>query len=462
MYNKIIKIIWVWIILWWCFWLYALWVWYPNTMPEGELWDGKIWMYMENIMKNCAVNEYVQWFDEEGKIICKRTNIFKIATIGASTSYMTWGSGVYVKYLAKILNDCWNGNIVVWFDAGKNMICKSNANMTKLLWVGISTVENYWGIIFPWLLPWWEVPDGIYGEKFSKIFQTCWENKYMRWYDSEWNILCGDLIQGKCGSAKGVSTYSPPVTWLCESWTPSWVVNNPWNFTWTCVWNGMWWSDSCSAPKKIDGWWSSWSGWSACSLSCGWWVQNRTRVCNNPLAQNGGANCVWSPIETQSCNTQSCCDANVWKTCIIWSNTCPPWMTFKNDNNCRSEVRGPDTFGNAYDYCKNNFWTTYLGNPYFWTESWYYPVWRRFTEAENQINYQCPRGSQSCYPSGSYPHVDLNSHCYVDSAQPKSINVVFSYLHTLNECPWTYNGKAYYYCGILKKTGTIQCDSTCK
>lgn len=462
MYKTLRKTILVCLLLWLGIFLYALWVWYPNSLPDGGVQTWKIGTYIQNIIDSCASDEYAQWFDQTGKIICKKTNIFQTLSIWSHTSYMVWWSWTYIKYLGKILNDCWSGYLVVWFDANKNMVCKSNQNTTKLVWMGISMSNDFTSIVLPSWIPWWEVWWGLYSQQFNKVFQTCWTNEYLRGYDAGWNIVCGSIIHWKCGTAKGVSTYSPPVTWLCESWTPSWVVNNPWNFTWTCGWNAMWWSDSCSAPKKIDGWWSSWSGWSACSLSCGWWVQNRTRVCNNPLPQNGGNNCVWSPIETQSCNTQSCCDTNVWKTCIIWSNTCPPWMTFKNDNNCRSEVRGPDTFGNAYDYCKNNFWTTYLGNPYFWTESWYYPVWRRFTEAENQINYQCPRGSQSCYPSGSYPHVDLNSRCYVDAPNPTSINVVFSDLHTRNECPWVYNGKAYYYCGILKKSGTIQCDWTCK
>lgn len=463
MYNKIIKIIWVWIILWWCFWLYALWVWYPNTMPEGELWDGKIWMYMENIMKNCAVNEYVQWFDEEGKIICKRTNIFKIATIGASTSHMTWGSGVYVKYLAKILNDCWNGNIVVWFDAGKNMVCKSNANMTKLLWMGISTVENYWGIIFPWSLPWWELPDGIYGEKFSKIFQTCWENKYMRWYDSEWNILCGDLIQGKCGSANGGISYSQPVTNLCSSWVAGGMTSNIWSYTWTCEWNEMWWSESCSTLKKVDGWWGNWSDWSACSVSCGWWSQNRTRTCNNPTPQNGGNTCSWVPIETKSCNTHACCDANVWQSCTIWSTSssswwggsCPPGMTYEN-NNCRSDVRWPDTFSVAYNYCKNNFWTTRLVGKITNT---YYPLWRVFSWV-NHVNYQCPTWSFSCY-TDIYPPTNMNVLCW-DLPSKKTLNQIFSSHHIFAECPGVYNEKAYYYCSIEKTMWTIQCDGTCK
>lgn len=52
----------------------------------------------------------------------------------------------------------------------------------------------------------------------------------------------------------------------------------------------------------IDGGWSSWSAWSACSGG----VQTRTRSCSNPYPQNGGANCIGSTTETQSCGVGTC------------------------------------------------------------------------------------------------------------------------------------------------------------
>ncbi len=64
------------------------------------------------------------------------------------------------------------------------------------------------------------------------------------------------------------------------------------------------------------GGWGSWSSWSNCSCATGQdsGTQTRTRVCNNPSAQNGGPSCQQLPgntvdnstgisIET---NTQNC------------------------------------------------------------------------------------------------------------------------------------------------------------
>jgi hypothetical protein len=62
------------------------------------------------------------------------------------------------------------------------------------------------------------------------------------------------------------------------------------------------------------GWsgWGSWSGWNTCSASCGGGTQTRTRTrtCTNPSPSCGGAECSGSSTETetQSCNTQACCD----------------------------------------------------------------------------------------------------------------------------------------------------------
>jgi hypothetical protein len=57
---------------------------------------------------------------------------------------------------------------------------------------------------------------------------------------------------------------------------------------------------------SVDGGWSSWSGWSTCTVSCGGGTQTRTRTCTNPTPKCNGANCVGDPTDTQSCNTQSC------------------------------------------------------------------------------------------------------------------------------------------------------------
>lgn len=51
------------------------------------------------------------------------------------------------------------------------------------------------------------------------------------------------------------------------------------------------------AEEKVDGRWSCWSSWSACSAG----TQQRRRECNNPPPENGGASCPGKNVQTQSC-----------------------------------------------------------------------------------------------------------------------------------------------------------------
>jgi len=63
----------------------------------------------------------------------------------------------------------------------------------------------------------------------------------------------------------------------------------------TTVWN-----------KPVDGVFSGWSGWSACTVDCGGGTQDRTRDCSSPAPTYGGYDCSGSTSESQTCNTQSC------------------------------------------------------------------------------------------------------------------------------------------------------------
>eukprot|EP00090_Calanus_glacialis_P008462 TRINITY_DN16813_c0_g1_i1.p1 TRINITY_DN16813_c0_g1~~TRINITY_DN16813_c0_g1_i1.p1 ORF type:complete len:481 (-),score=131.69 TRINITY_DN16813_c0_g1_i1:105-1547(-) len=63
----------------------------------------------------------------------------------------------------------------------------------------------------------------------------------------------------------------------------------------------------CGAEEcGVNGAWSSWGGWSACSASCGGGDQTRERKCNDPAPSNGGDGCEGEEKDTQECGRDEC------------------------------------------------------------------------------------------------------------------------------------------------------------
>uniref|UniRef100_A0A672SD15 Thrombospondin 1 n=1 Tax=Sinocyclocheilus grahami TaxID=75366 RepID=A0A672SD15_SINGR len=60
------------------------------------------------------------------------------------------------------------------------------------------------------------------------------------------------------------------------------------------------------SPCPINGGWGPWSPWDTCSATCGGGVQNRKRLCNNPVPVYGGKDCVGDAKAKQLCNKQAC------------------------------------------------------------------------------------------------------------------------------------------------------------
>jgi hypothetical protein len=58
--------------------------------------------------------------------------------------------------------------------------------------------------------------------------------------------------------------------------------------------------------KNTDGGWNNWMDWSPCSVTCTIGTKTRTRLCNNPTPQNGGANCSGLSEDLQDCNAGYC------------------------------------------------------------------------------------------------------------------------------------------------------------
>lgn len=63
-----------------------------------------------------------------------------------------------------------------------------------------------------------------------------------------------------------------------------------------------------SDTEVINGGLGEWSDWTECDQTCGEGIQVRERSCNNPLPQNGGADCeeLGSLTEQKSCNVREC------------------------------------------------------------------------------------------------------------------------------------------------------------
>ncbi|KAK3583750.1 hypothetical protein CHS0354_022782 [Potamilus streckersoni] len=102
-----------------------------------------------------------------------------------------------------------------------------------------------------------------------------------------------------------------------------------------------------AARGTIDGAWSDFGPWSSCSVTCGGGTQKRYRYCNNPIP-HGGAYCVGSSEEQQSCNTQSCSVDGIFSA---WSE----FSSCVSVNACRGKKTRTRTcnypINNGGDYC---------------------------------------------------------------------------------------------------------------
>ncbi|VDI00055.1 Hypothetical predicted protein, partial [Mytilus galloprovincialis] len=122
----------------------------------------------------------------------------------------------------------------------------------------------------------------------------------------------------------------------------------------------------------IDGIWSNWNEWTACSLSCGGGSQSRNRTCNEPEPEYGGIHCSGNITDEQNCNGDPCPINGNWTEWSDWSDcdvSCGGGIQtkYRNCTNPVPQFGGGDCFGNNTEisvcnskYCPiDGHWTTW-------------------------------------------------------------------------------------------------------
>ncbi|XP_013387743.1 SCO-spondin [Lingula anatina] len=69
----------------------------------------------------------------------------------------------------------------------------------------------------------------------------------------------------------------------------------------------------------VNGNWGPWTEYSTCSTSCGTGEQRRTRTCDSPPAQYGGAPCQGPSVELLVCNLGPCAIDGNWGAWAAWT-----------------------------------------------------------------------------------------------------------------------------------------------
>ena len=97
---------------------------------------------------------------------------------------------------------------------------------------------------------------------------------------------------------------------------------------------------------SVPGSWSSWGGWSSCSVECGRGVQVRKRTCDSPKPVNGGPGCEGPAIQKKSCSKMCPGVDGGWTS---WSS----WTTCSTDClHVRRRYCSDPTPANGGRYCQ--------------------------------------------------------------------------------------------------------------
>ncbi|TSK16074.1 SCO-spondin [Bagarius yarrelli] len=100
---------------------------------------------------------------------------------------------------------------------------------------------------------------------------------------------------------------------------------------------------------NVDGGWSDWTPWSACSVSCGAGLQSRYRFCSNPERAGAGLPCFGPDRQDQACVQAACSRNGGWGEWTSWTEctkSCGGGVRSR-----RRECDSPATGGDG-DFCE--------------------------------------------------------------------------------------------------------------
>eukprot|EP00794_Sanderia_malayensis_P003734 gene3734-4256_t len=109
-----------------------------------------------------------------------------------------------------------------------------------------------------------------------------------------------------------------------------------------------------SSPCPVDGGFTDWAEFGSCSKKCGGGKQQRVRTCTDPSPANGGKACVGPTSEEQSCNTDPCPINGVWSKWTKFdacSKTCGGGKKkrYRGCTNPKPQFGGADCEGKSVD-----------------------------------------------------------------------------------------------------------------